>query len=93
MVQVHPKGLQVHVRRPKGVAYTALGVEPLRCGVWGEPFITGCQRLVFGFATAHYRRQALRVKQKTPLAACHSLAYCFASTSRLRMRSVLPACA
>ena len=27
----------MHVRRPKGVAYTALGVEPLRCGVWGEP--------------------------------------------------------
>jgi len=26
----------VHVRRPEGVAYTALGVEPLRCGVWGE---------------------------------------------------------
>jgi len=26
----------VHVLRPTGAAYTALGVEPLRCGVWGE---------------------------------------------------------
>jgi hypothetical protein len=44
MVQVHPKGSQVHVRRPEEAAYTALGAEPLRCGVWGEPFMTGCQR-------------------------------------------------
>jgi hypothetical protein len=39
--RVHPKGLQVHVRRPEGAAYTALGVEPLRCGVWGEPMRAG----------------------------------------------------
>ena len=38
---VHPKGLQVHVRRPEGVAYTALGAEPLRCGAWGEPVLRG----------------------------------------------------
>ena len=31
----------MHVRRPKGVAYTALGAEPLRCGVWGEPMRAG----------------------------------------------------
>ena len=36
LTMVHPKGSQVHVRRPKEAAYTALGVEPLRCGVWGE---------------------------------------------------------
>ncbi len=40
------------MRRPEGAAYTALGVEPLRCGVWGEPiagtivkWAAGCQFL------------------------------------------------
>ena len=50
---VHPKGSQVHVRRPKEAAYTALGAEPLRCGVWGEPFMTGCQR--FSLAIARFQ--------------------------------------
>jgi len=51
---VHPKGLQVHARRPKGVAYTALGVEPLRCGVWGEQSMTEYQACGFGISTADY---------------------------------------
>ena len=40
----------MHVRRPEEAAYTALGVEPLRCGVWGEPFMTGCQRFFWAIA-------------------------------------------
>ena len=43
---VRPEGLQVHVRRPEEAAYTALGAEPLRCGVWGEQRVTGCQRFL-----------------------------------------------
>jgi len=33
--RVPPEGSQVHVRRPKEVAYAALGAKPLRCKGFG----------------------------------------------------------
>ena len=85
---VHPKGLQVHVRRPKEAAYTALGVEPLRCGVWGEPPWPRCQRLGLGTGTGDYLSLPPGVKPRAA-AACGTVRLrCLCMTCRLTQPSM-----